>query len=326
MTDSHDSLPEIQNGKKSGNGAFIAVIILLLCGIGFMAYLLSGKTKEIKNRDKTIKQLTTDMDYMNDMMEGYVGSMSNDLKTDFKSMLETYDVLAEKDKGKAEEIEKQKEKIQKLLDEMQSNKNMSAYQLAALKKENETLRTIMKGYIVEIDKLNTLNLQLTSDLDSTSTQLNLTQEERDRLQQENEGQSEIIDKAKKLQAYNFNSGANKAKLGGTMTATNKARNAAQLRASFTISENSVTTKGTKTVYMQIIDPSGKTIQLRSGNTTIVGSKEVPYTNSRDINYSGSSIDVAIYQDLNDTKVAKGNYKVRIYCQDQLIGTDSFTLK
>ena len=45
MTDSHDSLPGNQNGKKSGNGAFIAVIILLLCGIGFMAYLLSEKNK-----------------------------------------------------------------------------------------------------------------------------------------------------------------------------------------------------------------------------------------------------------------------------------------
>ena len=326
MTDSHDSLPGNQNGKKSGNGAFIAVIILLLCGIGFMAYLLSEKNKEINQRDNNIKALNSDMDYMNDMMEGYVGSMSNDLKADFKNMLSTYDALAEKDKGKAAEIEKQKAKIQELLDEMQSNKNMSAYQLAALKKENETLRTIMKGYIVEIDKLNTLNLQLTSDLDSTNTELNMTQEERDRLQEENEGQNELIDKAKKLQAFNFTSGANKAKLGGTMAATTKARNAAQLRSSFTISENSLTSKGTKTVFMQVIDPSGKTIQLRSGNITTIGSKQVPYTNSREINYSGSRIDVAIYQDLNEMKVSKGNYKVKIYCQGQLIGTDSFTLK
>lgn len=326
MTDSHDSLPEIQTGKKSGNGAFIAVIILLLGGIGFMAYLLSQKNKEINKRDNTIKELTADMDYMNDMMEGYVGSLSNDLKSDFRSMLDTYDALAEKDKGKAAELEKQKEKIQGLLDEMQNNKNMSASQLAALKKENETLRTIMKGYIVEIDKLNTLNLQLTSDLDSTSTELNMTQEERDRLQEENTGQNELIDKAKKLQAFSFSSGANKAKLGGTMSATTRARNAAQLKSNFTISENSLTSKGTKTVYMQIIDPSGKTIQLRSGNITSVGGKQVPYTNSRDINYSGSRIDVAIYQDLNEMKITKGNYKVKIYCQGQLIGTDSFTLK
>ena len=78
--------------------------------------------------------------------------------------------------------------------------------------------------------------------------------------------------------------------------------------------------------MQVIDPSGKTIQLRSGNLTTIGSKQVPYTNSREINYSGSRIDVAIYQDLNEMKVSKGNYKVKIYCQGQLIGTDSFTLK
>lgn len=326
MTDSHDALSDNQREKKSGSGAYIAIIILLLLVIGFMVYLLAEKNKEITKRDNDIKVLNTDMNGMNEMLEGYVGNLSNDLKSDFKNMLSTYDALIDKDASKADSINVQKDRIQGLLDDMDRNKNISARQIMLLKKENETLRTIMKGYVVQIDKLNTLNLRLESDLDSTSTQLQVTEEERVRLEQENAGQSDLIDRAKKLDAFNFNSGANKAKLGGTMATTSKARNAVQLKSSFTISENSLTSKGTKTVYMQIVDPSGKTIQLRSGNITTIGSSQVAYTNKRDINYSGSRIDVSIYQDLNETKISKGNYKVKIYCQGQLIGTDSFTLK
>ncbi|MFT5858063.1 MAG: hypothetical protein ACI865_000147 [Flavobacteriaceae bacterium] len=326
MADSHEVLSENQREKKSGSGAYIAVIILLLLVIGFMVYLLADKNKEITNRDNDIKVLNTDMNGMNEMLEGYVGNLSNDLKSDFKNMLSTYDALIEKDASKADSINVQKERIQGLLDDLKNNKNLSARQIMLLKKENETLRDIMKGYVVQIDKLNTLNLQLESDLDSTSTQLQMTEEERARLEEENTGQSELIDKAKKLDAFNFSSGANKAKLGGTMATTTKARNAVQLKSSFTISENALTAKGSKTVYMQVIDPNGKTISLRSGNITTIGSSQVAYTNKRDINYTGGRIDVSIYQDLNEMKISKGNYKVKIYCQGQLIGTDSFTLK
>jgi hypothetical protein len=35
---------------------------------------------------------------------------------------------------------------------------------------------------------------------------------------------------------------------------------------------------------------------------------------------------AIYYDIRDETLSKGNYKVSIYCDQNLIGSDSFTLK
>ena len=175
MTDStHTSEP-----KRKGTGGYIAVIILLLLALGGMFFWLSSERSKIAECGDRNTQLEADMDGMNQMLEGYVGNMSNDLKTDFQNMLKTYDVLLEKDKSKADSINAQKARIEELLQEVEKGK-MTAYQLYELRKENEPLRKIMKGYVVQIDSLNTLKLQLESDLDSTSTQLNLTKEERDK--------------------------------------------------------------------------------------------------------------------------------------------------
>lgn len=322
MTDStHTSEP-----KKKGTGAYIAVIILLLIGLGVMFYFLSSEKSKVNDCGEMNTQLEADMDGMNQMLEGYVGNMSNDLKTDFSNMLKTYDVLLEKGSpAQNDSINAQKVRIEKLLSEVEKGK-MTAYQLYELRKENETLRKIMKGYIVQIDSLNTLNLKLESDLDSTSTQLDLTKEERDKIQDVADKQGATIDKAKKLAAYSFSSGALRSKLNSTTTPTTKARNAVQLMSSFTISENSVALKENKTVYMQITDPNGKVFQSRSSNITKTENGDVSYSDKKMINYIGSRVDVAIYYDLNGQDISKGNYKVRIYCQGQLIGSDSFSLK
>ncbi len=311
--------------KKKSNGGYIAVILILLVGLGVMGYLWSSKNSSLNDCKNDNAELQADMEGMNEMLSGYVGNMSNDLKTDFKNMLATYDALAEKDASKAAEIEEQKAKIADLLDQVERGK-MTAHQLFLMRKENETLRKIMKGYVVQIDSLNTLNLQLTSTLDETTNQLNSTTAERDELQNIADEQSAQLDKAKILKAYSVSAMALKSKLGGKMGETTKARNAKQIVTNLTIGENPTATAGSKTVYMRITDPSGKTLQHRTSNLVETISGQVPYSDKKTINYTNQAIDVAVYFDINDIELAKGNYKVKIYCEGQLIGNDSFTLK
>lgn len=326
MTDSTTDSIHTPEPKKKGTGGYIAVILLLLIALGVMFYLLASERTKVAECGEMKTQLEEDNKGMNEMLEGYVGNISNDLKTDFQNMLKTYDALLTKDNSKADSINAQKARIEDLLSQVEQGK-MNAYQLQQMRKENETLRKIMKGYVVQIDSLNTLNLKLESDLDSTSTQLNLTKDERDKIKQVADEQGGVIDKAKKLTAYPFAySGALRSKLNSTTTETTKARNAVQLMSSFTISENSVALKENKTVYMQITDPNGKIFQSRSSNITKTESGDISYTDKKMINYIGKRVDVAIYYDLNGQDISKGNYKVRIYCQGQLIGSDTFSLK
>ncbi|MFN5910321.1 MAG: hypothetical protein ACK45H_03205 [Bacteroidota bacterium] len=319
-------MSEFKESPKRSNLPFVAIIVLLLIGMAVMAVLLSKKKSALDDCTNENMTLLADMEGMNQMLQGYVGNMSNDLKTDFQNMLKTYDALIEKDKTKADSLNVQKAKIQSLIDELESNKKMSAQQLYKMKKENETLRNIMKGYVKQIDSLNTLNVKLTSDLDKTSAELSSTKTERDQYRQEAEESAEQVRKGSKLQAYSFNSVGLKMRLNNTTEETNRARNVVQFKSSFTISENPIAKPGNRNVYLQVISPDGKTMQTRSSNVIQTDQGSIPFSDSKEINYNNQRIDVTIYYDLKGENVVKGNYKVKIYCDGSLIGSDSFTLK
>ena len=100
----------------------------------------------------------------------------------------------------------------------------------------------------------------------------------------------------------------------------------QIKSSFTIGENPITSAGNKMVYMQIINPEGRVLQARASNVMQIDGTSISYSDKKEINYNNQSIDLAIYYDFNSDEAIKGNYKVKIFCEGQLIGSDSFTLK
>ena len=324
-------MSEYAETPKKSNVPFIVIILLLLIGMAVMAVLLSKKNSQYNDLYNENLTLKADMEGMNEMMAPFLGTnLTNDLVKDFTNMLNDYDKIREE--GRPEDQEamiEQQTKIQGLITELETakkNGKVSASLLAKMRRENETLRQIMIGYVKQIDELNTKNLQLTSDLDKTSTELTDTKSERDQFKQEAEQSAEQVKKGSKLQAYGFSSVGLKMKLNNTAEETNRARNVVQVKSSFTISENPIAKAGNKVVYMQIVNPDGKTMQSKSSNTLQTDAGNVPYSDAKEINYNNQRIDVTIYYDLKNETAVKGNYKVKIYCEGMLIGSDSFTLK
>ncbi len=318
-----------QNTTRSGNGIYIIIILLLLVGLAVMAMQWSKKNSELNQCSNDNTLLKADMAGMNEMMSGYVDNMSNDLKTDFKNMLKTYDDLMVKDKSKADSLNVQKQKILTLMEDLDASKRngrLNARKIAQMNREIETLRSIMKSYVVQIDSLNTLNVKLTSDLDQTNTKLTTTTQERDMYKQDAEQKTEQVKKGAKLQAYAFSSVGLKMKLNNTTEESNRAKSVVQIKSSFTISENPITTPGQKVVYLQVINPEGRTLQNRSTNVVQIDGLPVSYSDKKEIDYQNQRLDLSIYYDFRGEEAVKGNYKVKIFCDGNLIGTDSFTLK
>ncbi len=315
---------EQQNQTKKG-GLNTLIIILLLAGVGVMTFLWSSTKSELSESN-------AQMEAMSSMLTDYTGEISKDLSSDLKNMLATYDALEKKAKSQgdlnaeqAAEIDAQKAQIQELLDKVEKGK-WTAAELAKMRRENETLRGIMKGYVHQIDSLNTLNLQLTSDLDNTRTELTTTASERDTYKQSAEESAARVKEGSKLQAYGFSSLALRSKLNNTTTSTDKAKNTVQIRSSFTIGANPIAEKGNKSVYMQITKPDGTIFQSRTSNVISTNQGSVAYSDKKDVDYTGEAVSMAIYYDLRGEDAQKGNYTVSIYCDGQLIGKDNFTLK
>jgi len=171
-----------------------------------------------------------------------------------------------------------------------------------------------------------LNLKLNTDLDETRTTLSSTSTERDQYKQEAETSQQKVKSGSKLNAYGFSSGALRSKINNSTTETTKAKSAVQIKSSFTIGANTIADAGRKSVYMQVIQPDGKTMQNKSSNVVSTDAGNIAFSDKKDIDYNNESVDMAIYYNLSEDEAQKGNYQVKIYCDGQLIGKDGFTLK
>jgi DNA repair ATPase RecN len=325
-----EEIKKIDSSKKVIIVLLIA-IIGLIGGIAYLSKIYSDKIQEMNKIMGENSKLKSDLNEVNKSIGSVVDieGRSNDLKTNLTKMLSNYDELIKMDKSKADSLNIEKSKIQGLLNQINTLKNqgnLTYSKLLKMERENETLREIMKGYIKEIDQLNQLNKQIQTDLDETSEKLTTTETERDEYKKVAEETSEKVKQGAKLQAYSFTSSGMELKRNNTTKETTKAKETIQIKCLFTVGSNSLASAGKKTVYMQVITPEGKTLQSRSSNIVNVDGTSIPFSEKRDIDYENNNIDVGIYYDMRGEKATKGTYKVRLYCEGNLIGTDSFTLK
>ena len=325
-----EEIKKIDSSKKVIVVLLIA-IIGLIGGIAYLSKIYSDKIQELNKALGENTKLKSDLNEVNKSIGSVVDieGRSNDLKTNLTKMLSNYDELIKMDKSKADSLNIEKSKIQGLLNQintLKSQGNLTYSKLLKMERENETLREIMKGYIKEIDQLNQLNKKIQTDLDETSEKLTSTETERDEYKKVAEETSEKVKQGAKLQAYSFTSSGMELKRNNTTKETTKAKETIQIKCLFTVGSNSLASAGKKTVYMQVITPEGKTLQSRSSNIVNVDGTSIPFSEKRDIDYENNNIDVGIYYDMRGEKATKGTYKVRLYCEGNLIGTDSFTLK
>lgn len=317
---------ELEQEKKSGAGAWILIAIIALLGAGALGWMYANESSSLEDCRTTNEQLNQEMEDMNKALAGYIDNESMDLKQDFQQMLDTYDMLIEKDASKADSLQMQKDSINTLLAKMEDQKIRSYREINQLKKRNERLRGIMKRYIYQIDSLQTQNEDLNNRLNMTSSELNETKSERDKLKEENEQNADLLAKGAKLNAFNFKSEALRYRINGNTHTVNRSGRADVLSCTFTIGENKIARTGDKMIYMQIIDPNGQVITSRPNNVVKIAGREIVYTGSREINYLGQQLDMTIVHNLKDKEVPSGNYDVRIFADGALIGKDTFTLK
>lgn len=320
MSDSTKETP------KKRDGVYIFIILLLIAGMGGLGFLISNKNKalEVCSIDKS--ELEADMAGMEGMLSEFVDEQQGDIKKDLRNMLAMYENALATNDVHEDSIRIQQEKIQTLLEDLESSKKRSAREIYKLKKETETLRSIMKDYVRQIDSLNTINVSLRGELTETTTQLTSVTGERDALHEKASTLESKVAVGARLNAYNIYSTGMKYKLDGSLKENSRAGKIDKVRSCFTIAENTLAKSGSKYIYMQVITPDGKVLHQRSSNVINIDGVNVLYSDRKEIDYNNQSIDVCVYYEANNAELAKGNYIVRLYADGTMIGKDSFTLK
>lgn len=296
--------------KPQREKIYLGVIIALVVLSGFLTW-------KVFDSQTNIQQVTVQRDEVTDE--------KTQLENELNEMLEKYNELDTDNEKLTAEMLDQKEQIEDLLDQVKKGK-ATASQLRKFKKETVTLRTIMKGYVVTIDSLNTLNLELKSENSTIKTNLRSSQEANEALLTEKEKLSRIVDKAAALKAFNIEFGGVRLRSSGKQVETTRANKVELFKTCFEIAKNETTVPGEKTLLLRIFDNNGMLVkELQDVVFETFDKEKLSVSSKRDITYNNESMSVCIYTNL-DRELPEGKYLVDIYESGQKMGSAETILK
>lgn len=239
------------------------------------------------------------------------------LEGELNGLIVEYDSLKTKADTLDSQLSAEQDRIKKLLEVNASN----ATKIKMYRSELETLRKVMKSYIVQIDSLNTRNQMLTSENMQVKAELGKISTDYEQLSQKSEELSSTVKIAQKLNAKNIAiQGQNK-----SSKPTEKIKKVTKIKVCCTLRENSVAIAGKKMIYVQIIRPDNVILSSPSAGTFDYEGNAIVYSAKREVEYENADIDMCIFWDKTEELVA-GTYMVKLYAEGYQIGSGSVVLK
>ena len=217
------------------------------------------------------------------------------------------------------QIEEERRKTQQLLEELERTKATDAAEIKRLKAEIASLREVLKNYIVQVDSLNRLNQSLNEENTQIKAQMTEANVRITSLSTERNELKDKVDVAAQLDATGFwVTPKNK-----RSKDTQKVKDVKKIAFGFTIVKNVTAQNGQRIVYARILKPDNS-VMGNKGTFAYEGT-QLEYTEKKYIDYTGEELKLTMYSDVEEYLEA-GTYKLFIFCDSQMIGQTSFTLR
>lgn len=282
----------------------IALIAILAIGLAVVSYFLVEKQEENKE--------------MAALFELEKEEMENEYST-FANQYEELQVQINNDSLQIK-LEREKQKTQRLLEELRQTKSTNAAEIARLKKELRTVRAVMRSYIIQIDSLNQLNQALTTENKKVRAQYREATQQMTKLSEEKEELNQKVALAAQLDATNIRLEM-KNKRGKE---TDKLKRATKFTISFDIAKNPTATTGERNIYVRIMKPNGDI--LSKGDPTFeYENRQLKYSIRKFIEYTGEAQNVSVYWNIEEF-LSPGTYTVFLFSDGNMIGSQEFNLE
>jgi len=292
--------------NKTNTGVLYGILGLLVVILAVAVYMLLDTRKNLNLVSADLAEKTEFFRMEKDSLEG-----------ELRNIYFRYDTLETNNLELQADMKMQQEKIEKLIAVQRDD----AYKIRMYRKEMETLRSVLRSYIVQIDSLNMQNqVLLAENKQLKNTERRLTTE-KEQLEKEKSQLGEIKNLATSLQFSNINL----VLLNKRDKDTRRIRSAEKVRVDFILRANKVASAGEKTIYLRIIRPDQVVLGSPELEMIDLGDNQIPASASRQINYENSDLPVSIFW-TNDGEIVPGEHIVELYSEGELIGNSSFVLK
>lgn len=293
--------PTSGNGNQKKILIAVTVVLVVLCGV--LGYMWHKTDSELDvNIEESKAALAASAQDLLDLQEAYSGLSIQ------------YDTINM-------QLDSSRMEVELLMQKLQDERKISNATIKQYQKELGTLRTIMKGYIVQIDSLQKLNTKLTADAAAARQEAAASRKKTEELSKTVESLSGQVSAGAVIKAYGLKAEAyNKSD-----KVTDRSSRTTYILTSLTLGENDLAEKGPVTVYVRVKDPEGFLLVNGNQKAFEYNGEVMNCSASREVDYQGAAVELGIY--LNDIpEFTKGVYTVEAYTAKSLLGTTEFMLR
>lgn len=278
-------------------------VVILLAAIGMTALFLNEK----QSKNELVQEFELEKE---------------DLENEYSHFVRQYDELKLNVSNDSLSVllEQEQLKTQRLLEELRTVKSSNAREIRRLRNELSTLRKVMVGYINQIDSLNRLTNRQQEIIADVTKKYNVASKRINTLTEETKDLNKKVSLAAQLDATNISILPTN-KRGKT---TRRIKNIVKLKIDFTITKNITAETGERTLYVRITKPDNSVLCKDPANTFPYENRDLAYSIKKYIEYNGEEQNVTVYWDVEEYLYA-GNYRVDIFADGNLIGSQPFTL-
>lgn len=245
------------------------------------------------------------------------------MQKELDSLLKEHDLIKEEygvmtlDLAKKDSmIQSQAAEIQKLIES-----NAGKHQI---QKKLDYLRGITQDYVTQIDKLLKENENLRTEIKGMEENIKDAQNKNQSLEKDKDALKEQLNSAAVLTAYSISATGIRIKQGGKKEEIeDKAKRVEKIKITFTLGKNPLVEPGMKTVYIRIARPDNAI--LHEGNAFEYNGSQIMYSLKESVYYKNSPIGISMYYEKTD-RIVPGTYHISIFIDGKEIGQTQLTLK
>lgn len=292
---------EIARHKRTSNGFMLCAIIaiVLLIPAAYFSISLGMQKKTIEDNLEIVESARRIFEDENSMLQ----RNAEDLVTELEGLKDQNDTM----------MLKYQEAVV-MLEQLQREKTYNYEQLAKYKKEVATLRSVMKGYLRQIDSLNTINSNLQAQNIQYKKEINTAQLRADVAEEKADELNTKVRIGSVIQA----SGIRMTALNAKSNEVKRMRLAKRLKVDFDLTANELAEPGEKSVYLRILGPDGYLLAPSEVILFSFEGDEMRASAVRKVDYENESVPVSIFYD--GETFTNGTYTVEIYVDGRLSGS------
>ncbi len=255
---------------------------------------------------------------------GMIGDLTvekEQLTQEMMTLKEDYSTLTTNNDSLNVQLEKEREKVDQLLERVKRTEATNRVKLREYEAELGTLRSIMRGYITQIDSLNTLNISLRKDAAEADARAKKSQQKFEELQTTTDEYAKRVEIGSVIKGR----GTNLTAINSSNKETDRSSRAVKLKTCLYLVENTIAAKGPFKVYVRVKGPDGILMTQSSQQIFTSAGEQMIYSAVREIDYQGTELEVCVFF-ASVAPYVKGVYSVDVYSEQGKLGSADLLLR